>query len=144
MSESSPSVTRGFWIVGAVFLLWNLLGLASFFMQISMTEETLAGLPDAERALYENLPSWVNVAFGIATVGGTLGCVLLLMRKALAFPVFIASLLGVLAQNTYSFFMSNVLEVYGPGSAILPSLVILGSIFLVFYSRNAQSKGWIA
>ena len=134
---------RSFWIVSAVFLIWNLLGLMAFVMQMTMSEAAMAALPEAQQELYRNTPSWVNIAFAVAVVGGALGCVLLLMRKSIASSVFMASLAGVLAQQLYIFALSPTLEVMGTASVAMPILVIIGAVFLVWYARKATRAGWL-
>ena len=55
------------------------------------------------------------------------------------------SLLGVLVQMGYSFFMTNASEVYGQTEAvIIPVLVIIIAILLVFFARLSERKTWIA
>ena len=140
---ATQSVPRGFWVIGGVFLLWNLMGVMAFFMQINMSEEALSALPDAERLLYESTPAWANGAFAVAVIGGALGCLGLLMRKAWAGPMFMVSLAGVLAQMFHAFFLSNALDVLGPAGLVMPTLVTAGAIFLVWYARKAREKHWI-
>lgn len=140
---SSPPIS--FWILSVVALLWNLMGLMAFAGQIALTmsEDAMSQLPEAQQALYENLPSWVTIAFACAVIGGTLGCVLLLLRWKLATVCFVVSLLGVLAQNFHTFFMSNAMEVLGNAIWVLPSLVILVAIALVPFSLACTRKGWL-
>ena len=135
--------TTTFWTIGIIALLWNLSGVASFFMEVFITPEALATLPEAERALYETNPLWIKVVFAIAVFDGLLGCVLLLLRKALAIFIFIISLVAVLIQMSYSIFITNAFEVLGPGSVAMSLLVIAIAIFLVWYARKSRAKGWI-
>ncbi len=135
---------RSFYVISGVALAWNLLGVMAYIMQVTMSQEALNALPDAERMLYENAPSWAIAAFAIAVNGGALGALLLLLRKALAFPVLIASLVGVIVQMYHSLFIANSIEVYGPGGLIMPIMVVVISVFLVWYSRDAKGKGWIS
>jgi len=144
MSESTNKPTTGFWIIGIVALIWNLMGVFAYITQVNMTDEVIAALPEAESALYENVPAWVTGAFAIAVFGGTLGCVLLLLRKKLASPVLIISLIGIIVQMIYNFGMSKAAEVYGPGGMIMPAMVILIGIFLVWYAKQVTVKGWLS
>ncbi len=141
MSDNNP--TKTFWIISGVALLWNLMGLWAFYGQMTLTPADFASMPADSRALYESMPSWVAVAFGVAVIAGVAGCILLLMRKALAVPVLIASLVGVLAQNAHSFFLSNTFEVLGNEAMVLPILVIVIAIALVLFARWANGKGWL-
>ena len=142
--EGGQKPVRAFYLISGVALVWNLLGVMAYIRQVTMSQEALSALPDAERMLYENAPSWATAAFAIAVNGGALGCLLLLSRKAWAFPVLIASLLGVIVQMVHSLFIAKSIEVYGPGGMLMPLMVIVVSVFLVWYSRDAKEKGWLS
>ncbi len=133
----------GFWIVSVLALLWNLLGMAIFFMQINMPAETLAAMPAEQRALYESTPVWVDGAFAVAVFGGALGSAMLLMRKRLALPLLALSLLGVLVQMGYTYLMTPAFRVYGASGAILPALLVLIALFLVGFARRSLARSWI-
>ncbi|WP_273566769.1 hypothetical protein [Maribacter halichondriae] len=132
-----------FWIVAALALLWNLMGVGAYLFEAFMSDEMMAAMPEAQRELYETRPSWVTAAYAIAVWFGALGCIGLLIRKKWATSLLVLSLLGVLAQNVYSFFMSNVMEVSGSGGMIFAVFIIIISIALVFFSRHAASKQWL-
>lgn len=134
---------RSFWIIGILALVWNLLGIASYLMTVTMSTAALAAMTDVERALYQNIPVWVTSSFAIAVFGGTLACILLLMRKALASTLFLVSLLAILVQMGHAFFMTRMLAVRGIAGAIVPLGVIIAAIFLVWYARDAQRRGWL-
>ncbi len=138
------AIPRSFWVISWVALVWNLLGMAAFVAQLTMSEDALMKLPEAERMLYENVPGWATGAFAVAVFGGVLGSLLLLLRKAWAVPVFIASLAGLLVQLYHAFFIARSIEVYGPGGLIMPGLVLIIAAFLVWYSRSASARAWIS
>ncbi|MDH4013213.1 MAG: hypothetical protein OEU33_04170, partial [Chromatiales bacterium] len=56
----SNQPTRWFWILAIAALVWNLLGVMAYVMQVSMTEEALALLPEDQRVLYETVPAWAT------------------------------------------------------------------------------------
>jgi len=134
MADSNTS--KVFWILGGFALLWNLMGVGAFISQMSMSAQTLAALSQSEQDLYAATPSWVNVAFGVAVIGGAIGCVLLLMKKSASHYVLWLSLIGVLVQMSYVFFVSKAFEIYGPGQAVMPIMVIIVAIVLVWYSKR--------
>jgi hypothetical protein len=145
MSEKvQDAIPRSFWIISGVALVWNLIGVAMFVAQVTMSEDALMKLPEAERMLYENVPVWATSAFAVAVFGGVLGSLLLLLRKSWAVPVFIASLVGILVQSYHSFFVARSIDVYGPGGLILPAMVLIIAVLLVWYSRSASAKAWIS
>ena len=140
-STTKPPVW--FWIVSALALIWNLMGAGEYLRQAYMSIEDLEKMTQAERLLYESQPAWVTGAFAIAVWGGALGCVALLLRKKWARPVLLISLIGILAQMSYSFFMSNNFDVYGPGAMIMPIMIIIIGIALVYLARVADHRKWI-
>ncbi|MDX1487799.1 MAG: hypothetical protein R3268_06335 [Acidiferrobacterales bacterium] len=137
--ETVGSVHWSFWAIGAVALIWNVLGCINFFVQ--MNPDMLAAYRESERAIVEGRPAWATAAFAIAVFGGALGCLLLLLRKSAAYYLFIASLLGVIVTMTHTlgvgidFGLGEILGI------ILMPLVV--AVFLIWYSKWAQSKGWV-
>ena len=140
MSQSNKPKT-GFWIIGILALIWNLMGVMAYLQLAYSREEYMAKLPVEQQALYENVPAWATGAFAIAVFGGALACILLLLRKKMATFVFLISLIGVLVQMSHSFFMTDSLEVLGPGGLVMPMLIIVVAIFLWWYSKDAEKKG---
>ena len=132
-----------YWISGAA-LVWNLIGVLAYVGQVTMSPETLADMPDAQRALYETMPAWVTAAFAVAVFAGAIGCLLLVLRKALALPVLILSLVGALLQMFHNFFLSNAIEVLGAAATIGPTFVILIGIYLVWFANDSKKKAWIS
>lgn len=128
-----------FWLIGAVALLWNAMGAANFFLQ--MNPDMVAQYRETERAIIENRPAWATIGFALAVFGGTLGSLLLLLRKSAASYLFVASLLGVVVTQVHSL---GVGAEFGRGEIlgiILMPLVV--AVFLVWYSKYVQGNGWI-
>jgi len=133
-----------FWIVSVVALIWNIMGVMAYLGSAFMTDEVKAEMPPEQLALMENTPAWVTAAFAIAVWAGLLGCIALLLRKKWARPILLLSLIGIIAQMFYSFFMSNASEVYGQvQGVIMPILVIAIGVALVLLARKAINKGWL-
>lgn len=135
--------TRGFWIVAIVALVWNLIGVMSYLMTVTMEPGTLAEMPEAERALYSDIPSWATSAYAIAVFGGVLGCLALLLRKAWAVPLFVISLVAVILQMAYGLFMSDLTAVGGASALVMPLVIFLIAAYLVWFSTTAKKQGWL-
>lgn len=134
-----------FWVVSVVALIWNLLGAMAYLYEAFMTDEMKAAMPADQLELMENTPAWATAAFAIAVWGGVLGCIGLLLRKKWARPVLVVSLLGILVQMSYFFFMTNAAEVYSVvQGVIMPVLFILIAVGLVLFAKTSQKKGWIS
>ncbi|MGH8085660.1 MAG: hypothetical protein ACREPV_10340 [Lysobacter sp.] len=144
---NAPVVKRPawFWIVAVLALLWNLFGLAMFYMQYTMTPEQLAQLPEAQRSLQQSFPAWLWALNGLAVVAGTLGSILLLMGKRLALPVFWVSLVAVVVLFGYCLFPGGMIEVLGAAQALpMPILVTVVAALLVWFARRSVARGWLA
>ncbi len=140
---NNPKAPKLFWIVSIVAVIWNLLGVMAFVMQVTMSEEAMAALSEAEQALYAAQPAWVTGAFAIAVFAGLGGSIALALRKAIAVAVFAVSLLAVIAQMSYLFALSDTLKVTGAGGAVLPLLILVIAAALLWFSLRARGNGWI-
>ena len=145
MSDKDHQTTPGisFWVIGIVALIWNLLGVVNYLISVMTGPEALGALPEAERALYTNVPVSVTSAFAVAVWVGTIACVLLLLRKSLAVPLFAVSLIAGVFQIGHALFVSKMIAVLGVSAAILPIVVVVVAAFLFWFSISAKRRGWI-
>jgi hypothetical protein len=138
--ERVSAVHWSFWAISAVALVWNLMGVINFFMQ--MNPDMIASYRDSERAIIEGRPVWATGSFVIAVFGGAIGSILLLLRKSAAYYLFIASLVGVVVTMIHTL---GIGIDFGPGEILgillMPFVV---AAFLIWYSRQAQNKGWVS
>lgn len=145
MKENGTSnVPVWFKVTSVLFLLWNLFGLAVFVMAVFVytSAEALenAGMNAAQTELILATPTWVNVAFGVAVIFGVLGSAALVMQKRLAVPLLAISLIGVLAQNTFVFLLSDTVAIMGVGAA---PAVIVGAVAVLGMAVLGQTKHWL-
>jgi len=113
-------------------------------MQVMITEEAIAALPEAEQLLYESFPAWVTGLFAIAVFGGTTGSIGLLLKKKWAQPALVVSLICVLIQMAYYLFVMDPVAVYGAVAAVMPVIVIVIAIFLVWFAKMSAAKNWLS
>jgi len=127
-----------FWVIGAVGLIFNLIGCMNYISQ--MNAESVASMPDVYRAIVESRPAWGAAAFAIAVFGGSLGCLLLLLRTSVALYVFILALVGAVVAQVPFLGMADF--PIGAWIGWLSQLVVIA--FLIWYSKQAESRGWIS
>ena len=123
-------------------LLWNILGVFAFIMQLSLTPEMVSKLPQEQQLAYNNQPLWATLAFAIAVFGGALGCVLLLFKKSLAALTLIISLAAVLAQQYYNFMIINSINLFGISAIFMPVAVTIIAIALVYLSFHLKQQDY--
>lgn len=143
-TPTTNKIPTWFWIVAAVALLWNLMGVGAYLAEVYMSPEAKEALSEAEKAAYAARPAWAVAGFATGVFAGFLGSLGLLLRKSWAIPVLMISLGGVLVQNVHNFFLSNNIELMGSAAIIFPVVVILIGIALIWFARMSQAKGWLS
>lgn len=144
MKNNVLKVPVWYWVLTIFFLLWNVMGVFSFFVHTFISEEALMKLPENERALYGEYPLWTTIVFAVAVFGGMLGSIALLLRKKWAKTAFIISLIGIIPQMVHNVFFTRSIEVYGPGqAATMPIMVVIFALFLIWFSNYAINKNWL-
>lgn len=137
-TTTKPSTS--FWVISILAIIWNLIGVIVYLGQAYMTDDMKALMTEEQLAIIENSPIWATAAFAIAVWFGLLGSILLTLRKKLSKSVLYISLLGVIVQLIYNFFMSNAIEVYETQGIIQPLITLTISLFLVSYAKQADKK----
>jgi hypothetical protein len=139
-NKNVNAVHWSFWVIATFMLIWNVMGCINFFVQ--MNPDMVASYREPEQAIISGRPAWATIAFAVAVFGGSVGCLLLLLRKSAAYYLFIASFLGVIVTMTHTL---GVYIDFGLGEIlgiILMPLVV--AAFLIWYSKQAESKGWVS
>lgn len=138
---TKPSTS--FWIISVIALIWNLMGVNQYIMQAYNSESFRSNFKPEQLALMDATPAWATAAFAIAVFAAALGCIFLLLRKKWATTAFIISFLAIIAQNIDGFnrFDYSSLDGFSLSMTVMIPLV---AIFLIWYSKQAEKKGWIA
>jgi hypothetical protein len=140
--KTDSGVHRSFWAIAAVALIWNVLAAMNFFVQ--MNSDMVAAMPATHRAIIEGRPVWATGGFSIAVFGGSLSGLLLLLRKSAAYNLFILSFLGVVVTITHTVGIAMSTIDFGSLDILVMIVMPLGvAAFLIWYSKQSRSKGWI-
>lgn len=127
------------WVVGIVGVLWNGFGCFDFTMTATRNEAYLSRLPEEMVAYWISMPWWMFAIWAIGVFGGLAGSVALLMRRAIAVPLFAASfiaaaismVIGMTAQD------APVME----GSEIFTVLILAIAFGLLAYAYWQNRRG---
>ena len=133
-----------FWVIAFIALLWNLIGMAMFVMQMQLTAEMIAAMPAPQREVYAATPAWINLVFGAAVVSGVLGAISLFMKKRWAVPLFLISLVAIAVQLLGAYLVTPVWQASGAAGLALPVMLVVIALYLWWYARDAAAKGWIS
>jgi len=133
-----------FYVISSVALVWNLMGVFNYLGQVLMTDDVLKSLPKDQQLMYQDVPSWVTAAFAVAVFFGTLGALLLLLKKKVSSTFFILSFVGIIVQMTYGLLISENTDSYGPLGLVMPLMIIAIGGYLIWYSKKAAENRWIS
>ncbi len=130
-----------FWLISLFLLVWNALGALNYLGQTN--PEIVASMPESHQAIVVGRPAWATAGFALAVFGGVLGCLLLLLKRSLAIPVFALSLLGVLVTMVHTLGVVREVQYSTAELVLMVAMPILVALFLVWYALRAKKVGWL-
>jgi hypothetical protein len=141
---SATAMPRWASAVSVLLLLWALIGVWSFYNEVTISPEAAAAMPPEQRAMWETMPGWLWVVFAIAVFSALAGAIALLMKRAIAEPLYLVSLIAVVIQFGYVFLAMPVLETIGAAAIPFPAFIFVVTALSYWLARNWKGKGWIA
>ena len=134
------TVPAWFWAAAGLALLFEAFGCFMYLAQVSADRATL---PLDQRAMWDATPTWMLSAYAIAVWVGVIGAALLLLRRKLAVPVLLVSLIAVVVQFSGLFLVPQLRQTV-PESALAGPIAILVICYAIFHlARLAQRRGWL-
>lgn len=132
-----------FRVVSVLAVLWNLFGLWSFYIHFTATPEVVATWPEVQQRIAEVTPGWIFVPFAIATIGGTVGSLGLLLGRRWAPPVLLLSLLAIIVQFGAYYLLTPTWALTGMSGAALPLCIAMVGLLLWLLAGKAAARGWL-
>jgi hypothetical protein len=143
MADALAKTPWHLWLIGVIAVLFNSIGVFDFVMSMAQGAkyQASAGMTPDQIAHYQHMPSWMTVVWAVGVLGAFLASILLLLRRKLAFPVFVLSLAAFLISLLYTYVLTNGGAVMGRQMAVT-SAVIAGLLaFFSWYSRFMAVRG---
>ena len=141
--ETAGGIPWSFWAISAIALVWNVLGGLNFVIQ--MDAEVVAAMPETHRAIIDTRPAWATGGFAIGVFVGALGCLLLLFKKSAAYYLFMVSLVGMIVTMVHTVRVATSVITFSPFEIVMMILMpLVVAVFLIWFSKQAESKGWIS
>ena len=146
MSEAEGTASPGrpwhLWLIAIIGGLWSAIGVLSFMLTQLRVEAVMSQYPPQQREYFESFPFWAVAFWAIGVFGGVIGCVLLLLKSRLAFPVLVASVIGAIVSNLGGLFLLGGMAVMGGASALgFAVFIIIFAALLAYYAHAMQKKG---
>ena len=140
--QAAPAETAAtpawYWLVAIACLLFETAG--AFLFANSLTLDP-ASLPLDQRAVFEATPQWMTVAWAIAIGAGLLGAIGLLVRRNVAEPLLLVSLLAVAVQFSGLFLVRQLRELTPEDHLIVPIVILLLAYGFWQTSKIARRNG---
>lgn len=134
---------KWYWVVSIIALLWMLVGVMSWVMDLMMDEAALAQMSEAQQQVYRSRPSWIFIVYAIAIFSGLLGAIGLLLRKQWAVTAFWVSLAAIVVQFGYTILVMDVVRLLGPAAALIfPAIIFAIGAALLWFAMHARRSGW--
>jgi hypothetical protein len=145
VNAPAAAPAKSFTVVNVILLLWMLMGIAAFAMDLMSTPESIAAMSAEQQQLMNSRPTWLFYVYGLATGTGLLGAIALLMRKAIAVPMLAVSFVTVIFQMGYTLFGLDAIGVLGAATAVpFPVFICVMGGFALWWAMRAKSKGYIS
>jgi hypothetical protein len=139
---TTPGTPWHLWLIGIAGGLWSAIGVVSFMLTQMNVEAVMSQFPPQQRAYFESFPLWAVGFWAIGVFGGVIGCLLLLLKRRLAFHVLLASVIATSVSSLGGLFLLGGMEVMratgGLGLTVVPIFV---AAFLAYYARAMSKKG---
>src|SRR4249920_761366 len=123
--NSKSAVPVWYWVIAVVALLWNLMGCASFAMELFAQEAAMESMTADQKEWARSIPRWIYFVYALAISTGVAGSIGLFARKGWTITMFAICLVAVLVQMGYTMIIAGGLQVMGPSGAVLPALVVV-------------------
>lgn len=133
-----------FWVVVVVLLLWGVMGVVGFYLDLNASPAERARMDSYDQSLYANRPAWFIWCYGLAVWSGLIGSALLLARKAAARPIYIVSLIAVVVMFGWMFVATDIVAHKGLLTAAgFPVVIALLAVAEIWLANHARRRGWI-
>lgn len=132
------------WMMAAALggIAWNIFGAVQFAGSVTATEATLiaSGLTPEQAAVMTSYPVWMTLAFAVGVFGGLAGSVLLFLRRAVATPILLASLVAYVGLWVGDA-IYGVFDAMGASQVAILTTVVAIAAALYAISRHPAAKG---
>ena len=132
-----------FWIVAGLLVLWEAMGCFACITQIRLGAAAMGPPDDWSLKYYASLPVWYNWVYAVATFGGLLGGLALLLRDKRASLLFWISLVAIIVMFGYAFGATDLVAHKGLGKVLpFPLFIAAVGAFSIWFAGFGARRGW--
>ena len=133
-----------FWIVAILLLLWEAMGCYACVMQIRLGAAAMGPVDDWSLKYYAALPAWYNGVYAIATFGGLVAGLMLLLRNKRASLLFWVSFVAIVVMFGYAFAATDLIAHKGLAQVLpFPLFIAAVGALAIWFAGFSARKGWV-
>ena len=129
-----------FWVAAVLSLLFMAMGCFGYIMTVTAD---LATLPVDQRNLIEAQPTWMIAVYAIAVWVGLIGTIMLLMRRKLAVPLLLVSLVCAIGTFLPYLVVPAVKNLVTTNDIAVAVVVVLITGTIYSFARHSRQRGWL-
>lgn len=139
--DHAPRPVAGWYMAAAIAsLLFMLVGCAGYLLTVTIDPQSL---PIDQRAMVLAQPTWMVAAYGIAVWVGLAGAVMLVLRRKLAEPLLLVSLIAAVVTFLPYAVTPQVRDTISTDD-VAAALIVLAITWTIFwFARHSKQRGWL-
>jgi len=137
----TPRPVAAWYMIGAIgSLVFMIIAVAGYLLDVTMDP---ASLPLDQQAVVEARPGWMVAAYAVAVWSGLAGAVMLILRKKLAQPLLLVSLVAA-ALTFVPYAITPGVRDNITTSDIAVAIIVLAITWTIFwFARHSGQRGWL-
>jgi hypothetical protein len=137
---SPRPLARWYWLGAIAALLFMIVGCAGFVIDVTTNPMSL---PLDQRALALARPMWMVAAYAIAVWVGLAGALMLLLRRKLAQPLMLVSLIAAIVTFLPYAVVPRVRENITTNDIAAAIIVVAITWTIFWFARHSAQRGWL-
>jgi hypothetical protein len=129
------------WIVGGMALLWNAVGALDYAATQFRHEGYMSQFTAEQLAYFYGFPAWAVAAWAVAVWFAVFGSLALLLRRRVAYVLFLVSLAAMLTSTVHTFVLTEGTVIMGSEGMVFSGLIVAIGVLLPWYSKIMADRG---
>lgn len=142
MNDHRQTISAPGWfsLAAIAAVLFEAFGVYSYLVHVSTDP---ASLPIDQRDLVLAMPVWMTGAYAVAVWAGLAGALLLLLRRRLAQPVLLVSLVAAVFQFGALLVVPALRNLVGSDDLLVPFVILVVCYSIWHLAWQASRSGWL-
>ena len=137
----TPRPIAGWYMAAAIAsLLFMLVAVAGYLMDVTSDPSTL---PLDQRVVVEARPAWAMAAYAIAVWAGLAGALMLLVKRKLAQPLLLVSLIAAIVTFVPYAIVPGVRDNVTTNDIAFAVMILVITWTIFWFARHSAQRGWL-